>query len=130
MPYYLSVGMAPQDFWHGDPELVRIYRSADELRVRRADSLAWLQGMYVYEAICDAAPILRPLSKARKPIEYAKKPYLRLAYDKERENELETRLANGRVAAQLIAARVDRAKEARARANGNVDAQQEEKKAE
>lgn len=130
MPYYLSVGMAPQDFWHGDPELVRIYRSADELRVRRADSLAWLQGMYVYEAICDAAPILRPLSKARKPIEYANKPYLRLAYDKERENELETRLANGRVAAQLIAARVDRAKEARARANGNVDAQQEEKKAE
>ena len=130
MPYYLSVGMTPQDFWHGDPELVRIYRSADELRVRRADSIAWLQGMYVYEAICDVAPILRPLSKARKPMEYAKKPYLRLAYDKERENELETRLANGRIAAQLIAKRVERAKEARERANGPVDAPHKEKKAE
>ena len=130
MPYYLSVGMTPQDFWHGDPELVRIYRSADELRVRRADSIAWLQGMYVYEAIWDVAPILRPLSKARKPMEYAKKPYLRLAYDKERENELETRLANGRIAAQLIAKRVERAKEARERANGPVDAPHKEKKAE
>lgn len=36
----------------------------------------WLQGLYVYEAIGDMAPILRPFAKhGTKPIEYPAEPY-------------------------------------------------------
>lgn len=74
-PYYLAIGMTPEQFWDGDSTLAEAYRKAFSIRQELQNQQAWLQGMYVYEAICDVAPILRALSKATKPQPYSKQPY-------------------------------------------------------
>ena len=92
-PYYLSIGMTPDQYWNGDPYLARAFRKADELRMERKNQELWLQGMYIYEAICDASPILHDFAKkGTKPHPYVDKPYpitekqhKRNAVDKERE---------------------------------------------
>ena len=75
-PYYLSIGMTPEQYWEGDPTLARAYRKADEIRMERKNQELWLQGMYFYEAICDASPILHDFAKkGTKPHPYVDKPY-------------------------------------------------------
>lgn len=75
-PYYLSIGMTPEQYWDGDPALVKYYRKADEIRLERMNEEKWLQGMYIYEAICDASPILHAFAKkGTKPHPYSDKPY-------------------------------------------------------
>ena len=75
-PYYLSIGMTPDQYWNGDPEWARAFRKADEMRMERKNQELWLQGMYFYEAICDASPILHDFAKkGTKPIPYVDKPY-------------------------------------------------------
>lgn len=67
--YYISLGMSYTDYWDGDPMMPRFYRKAEELKRRRENFHAWLQGAYVYEAIKDLAPAVNAFSK-RSP-----KPY-------------------------------------------------------
>ena len=57
--------------------MVRAYRKASELRDKRTNYELWLQGMYVYEALCDASPLYRFTmeKKILKPEPYAKEPY-------------------------------------------------------
>ena len=75
-PYYLSIGMTPDEYWNGDPDWARAFRRADEIRIERKNQELWLQGMYFYEAICDASPILHDFAKkGTKPIPYVEKPY-------------------------------------------------------
>ena len=75
-PYYLSIGMTPEQYWDGDPTLVKYYRKADEMKLERVNQELWLQGMYIYEAICDASPILHSFAKkGTKPHPYTDKPY-------------------------------------------------------
>lgn len=75
-PYYLSIGMTPEQYWEGDSELVRYYRKADEIRLERRNQELWLQGMYFYEAMCDASPLLQGFAKkGTKPLPYVDKPY-------------------------------------------------------
>lgn len=75
-PYYLSIGMTPEQYWDGDCTLVKYYRQAEEMRTDRRNQELWLQGMYVYEAICDASPILHAFAKkGAKPNPYPSKPY-------------------------------------------------------
>lgn len=68
--------MSYEEFWNGDVWAAKAYRKAYEIRKERANFDAWLQGLYIYEAICDASPILRAFSKARKPAPYPKEPYV------------------------------------------------------
>lgn len=75
-PYYLSIGMTPEQYWEGDCTLVKYYRRAEELRNEKRNQELWLQGMYIYEAICDVAPILHAFAKkGTKPTPYSTKPY-------------------------------------------------------
>ena len=75
-PYYLAIGMTPEQYWDGDPALVKYYRKADEIRLERLNQEKWLQGMYIYEAICDASPILHSFAKrGTKAHPYVDKPY-------------------------------------------------------
>lgn len=68
--------MTPDQYWNGDPELARAYRTADKMRIERKNQELWLQGMYIYEAICDASPILSGFAKkGTKPHPYVSKPY-------------------------------------------------------
>lgn len=75
-PYYLSIGVTWDEFWHGDYTRLKYYRKAHELKQQEANYNAWLQGAYFYEALCDVAPILHAFAKAgTKPIPYREKPY-------------------------------------------------------
>ena len=75
-PYYLSIGMTPEQYWDGDCTLVKYYRKAEELRNEKRNQELWLQGMYIYEAICDVSPILHAFAKkGAKPHPYSSKPY-------------------------------------------------------
>lgn len=55
--------------------MVIAYRKATELKQDEVNFNAWLQGMYFYEALSDVAPILRALSKAKRPVKYSEQPY-------------------------------------------------------
>ena len=75
-PYYLSIGMTYEQFWNDDPTLVKYYRKADEIRKERRNEELWLQGMYIYEALCDVSPVLHAFAKkGTKPLPYSSKPY-------------------------------------------------------
>lgn len=87
-PYYLAIGMTPEQYWDGDPSLAKYYRKADEIKLERANQKLWLQGMYIYEAICDASPILQAFAKrGTKPHPYAEKPYALTEKQRERNAE-------------------------------------------
>lgn len=62
-PYYLSIGMTAQQYWDDDPMLCKYYRKAEELRKERLNQQLWLQGLYVYSALCDVAPIFHAFAK-------------------------------------------------------------------
>jgi hypothetical protein len=75
-PYYLSIGMTYEQYWDGDCTLVKYYRRAEELRNEKRNQELWLQGMYIYEALCDVSPVLHAFAKSgAKPIPYSSKPY-------------------------------------------------------
>lgn len=75
-PYYLAIGMTSEQYWDGDCTLVKYYRKAEEIRNEKRNQELWLQGMYIYESLCDVAPILHAFAKkGTKPTPYATKPY-------------------------------------------------------
>lgn len=73
-PYYLSIGMSYELYWYGEPNLVKAFREADEMRVDRMNYEAWLQGLYVYQAVGALYPVFNPFSKQKKAEEYLKEP--------------------------------------------------------
>jgi hypothetical protein len=83
-PFYLSIGMTYKQYWEEDAELVKFYRESYNLKRKMKNEELWLQGMYIYEALCDVAPILRAFSKEKKPIPYPKEPYAITAKDAEK----------------------------------------------
>ena len=89
-PYYLSIGMSPEQYWDGDPMLVKYYRRADEINRARRNQELWLQGMYIYEALCDVSPVLNAFAKkGTKPNPYTDHPYPISAKDRDAEKKLQ-----------------------------------------
>lgn len=75
-PHYLAIGMTEKQYWDMDSTLVIAYRKADEIRTNKKNQEMWLQGAYVYEAICRASPILHAFArKGTKPIPYIAEPF-------------------------------------------------------
>ena len=76
LPFYLSIGMTYEQYWNEDCCLVKYYSEAFKLQRYRDNERMWLQGMYIYEALCDVSPVLRAFAKkGTKPIEYSTQPY-------------------------------------------------------
>ena len=73
----MSIGMTYDEFWNGDVSMVKAYRKAYELREKRRNQDAWMQGLYFYEALCDASPLFRFTMKkgAIRPEPYIKEPF-------------------------------------------------------
>lgn len=69
--------MSYDDFWYKDVRLVEYYRKSHELQLRRENEARWMQGLYIYEALCDASPLFRLSLKKGivKPEPYVKEPY-------------------------------------------------------
>lgn len=102
-PHYMSIGMTYDEFWDGDVRLTEVYRKADELREKRRNRELWMQGLYIYEALCDASPLFRFTMKkgSIRPEPYVKEPYpLTQAEVRERE-EREAKLREERMKAEF-----------------------------
>lgn len=75
-PYYLAIGMSAEQFWNEDSSFLIAYRKAWDIKQDHENRLAWLQGMYFYEALCDVSPLLRAFAKnGTRAHPYAKKPF-------------------------------------------------------
>ena len=110
-PYYLSIGMTPEQYWENDCTLVKYYREAEKLRNEKRNQELWLQGMYIYEALCDVAPILHAFAKkGTKPTPYSEKPYaLTTKQAKNDEEEKQRKLAEkGKRFMEAMAASVNK----------------------
>lgn len=86
--------MTWDQYWYDDVWMVEAFRHADRLRRQRVNNEAWLQGLYVYDAVGRLAPILHAFAKkGTKPVPYLSEPYslgeAKSEQDKERlaENE-------------------------------------------
>ena len=99
----MSIGMTYDEFWNQDVRLVEVYRKAAELRDKRRNQELWLQGMYIYEALCDASPLFRFSMKkgSIKPEPYAKEPYPITASEVKAREEREARAKEERLKAEF-----------------------------
>ena len=91
--------MSYEQYWNGDTRLVWDYVKADKLRQDRENNQAWLQGMYVYNALTSALSVSELFrGKGRKPSQYPSKPYELFKRDKT-EEEKEKEAQNERLRA-------------------------------
>lgn len=68
--------MSAEEYWHGDVMYPRAFREANRLKRNQSNFDAWLQGMYVYEAMCAVAPVMNAFAKKGTRVKpYAEKPY-------------------------------------------------------
>lgn len=94
------MGMSSEEFWHGELRLTESYREAYQLKQEIKDYELWRQGMYVYEAILDASPILHAFAKkGTKPRPYTEKPYG--IEKKESKADRQKRIENERLKARV-----------------------------
>ena len=99
--------MTPEDYWDGDNDLVKAYRKAEDLKKERENTYLWLQGLYFYHALIDAAPVLNGLMKEKQPRPYLKEPIPitdeGIKEQKEKEEQLE--IENARAAMRAAMAK-------------------------
>lgn len=68
--------MTYEQYMYGDVELAVFYRKKYLLEEERFNLHAWLQGMYVYEAVADVSPVLHAFAqKGTTIIPYSAEPY-------------------------------------------------------
>ena len=89
----MSIGMSYEAFWHGDVSMVKAYRKAAELKDKRQNEMLWIQGMYIYEALCDVSPLFRfsMQNGTVRPEPYVKEPYPITAGEVRKRREREQR---------------------------------------
>lgn len=73
-PFYLSIGMTSEEYWEGDPSLVKAYRKAYEIKRDRKNQEMWMQGRYIYDAMARMAPLYN-VWKPKEPTPYPNEPY-------------------------------------------------------
>ena len=84
--------MTADQYWDGDPALPKYYRKAYELQRKRRNEELWLQGMYIYEALCDVSPLLQAFAKkGTKAHPYPDHPYSLTKEDREEEQKQKER---------------------------------------
>lgn len=89
-PFYMSIGMTYDEYWNQDVLMAKYFKKAHVLKLKEMDQAAWLQGVYVYEAILKVSPILHAFAKSgTKPEPYSSKPYG--IFDKQEKTETEVK---------------------------------------
>lgn len=101
----MAMGMSYAEFWFKDVNLAGYYRKADEIRTQKRNHELWLQGAYIYEALCDASPLFRFSMKKGvvKPEPYAKEPYPITQAEVDERAAREARLKEERMKAEFAA---------------------------
>ena len=101
-PIYMGYGMSFDEFWYDTPYKTKFYREAYRIQMKRKDEEFWMQGMYIYEALCDVSPILHAFSKSgTKPLPYRDKPFMYDAEKEMTEEEKEKIVENERLIAKI-----------------------------
>lgn len=73
----MSIGLTPDQYWNDDSSLAEAYRRADELKRERRNQELWLQGAYIYDALCRVAPVFHAFAKkGTKPLSYSSEPFV------------------------------------------------------
>ena len=98
----MAMGMTYDQFWDGEVTAHKCFREAKKIRLSEQNQMAWLQGMYVYEAIADLAPALKAFARGRaKP--YTKEPYDLFEGERKAREEREARAKEERLKAEFAA---------------------------
>lgn len=84
-PFYLSIGMTSDEYWRGDVELAPAYRKAFRMKQEHQNHEAWLNGLYVYDAVMSALTHLDKKTSSHR--NYAEKPYSFSKEETEKEKE-------------------------------------------
>lgn len=75
-PYFIAIGMSYEQYWNEDCWIASYYLKAHKIKQEQQNEILWLQGVYIYEALCDVSPVLHAFSKrGTKPRPYCDKPY-------------------------------------------------------
>ena len=83
--------MSYQEYYEGDPRLVRVFQEAERLRIENQSKLMWVQGFYFYNAIsAGLANFGAGFAGKKGKAEYIKEP-IRLTPKTEKEIEEEKR---------------------------------------
>lgn len=72
----MAIGMTAEEYWEGDPHLAPFYYQAYKLRFDMLNQQAWLQGLYVFNAVSTAlanAFSKRTHKYVEKPFEFGNK---------------------------------------------------------
>ena len=82
------MGMTPEEYWDGESWLKKAYRKAYRIRIeneeRIADRNAWLQGIYIRDALQSITLLVNGfIPKGSKPIEYPGKPMIETQEEKQ-----------------------------------------------
>ena len=86
-PFYLSIGMTAEEYWHGDPSLPRAFRKAYKLKQEQINHDAWLHGLYVYDAVASVVSCFSKNTSSHH--QYATEPYSFSATKTEEEKKIE-----------------------------------------
>lgn len=85
-PYFLLMGMSPEQYWMDDPNLSAGYVQADQLRRQQTSNDFWLMGAYVFQAVSAVANnAMRDRKKGQRPKSYLEEPYRVIPYTKAEE---------------------------------------------
>ncbi len=102
-PFYLALGMTYDQYWNEDCMLVKSYREAYELRRRERNHDLWLQGLYIYNALCSASPLFRFSTKPVKAHPYLEEPFAITKEENENRAQREERLRYEKIKAKMQA---------------------------
>ena len=84
----MAIGMTYEQYWYGDPLMVRAFIKAHKIRQQKMNEEAWLQGAYVLRAL-DVVVGNAFRKKGQKPSEYPKEPIAFAEEELETEEERE-----------------------------------------
>lgn len=82
----MAIGMTYEQYWYGDPLMVRAFYEADKIRKEREDYEAWLHGLYVLNAL--NASVGNMFRKSGQPVKYPTEPFS-VTEKKERQRQKE-----------------------------------------
>ena len=101
-PIYMGYGMSYDEYWYGDCYKTKYYRESYEIQIKHKDEQFWMQGMYIYDALCRVSPILHAFSKSgTKPLPYPDKPYTLMKEEAKTEEDKQREIENARLIAKL-----------------------------
>ena len=85
---YLAIGMTYDQFWNKESWLVRNYREAQKLKNEATNHEAWLNGIYILQALQTGIPVMLT-GIAKEKVELPKYPDVPIDFEKEKTEKQE-----------------------------------------